>query len=96
MKHIKSCLTFLSKHYLAFSVLLFGSIQNAFATGIDTGKIPDFKIPGVDNNTKDPIQIVYIVGKALVALAAVLFSAWAIFNVVKALIKTYNLSLIHI
>lgn len=77
------------QHYLAFSVMFFGAMQNALA-GPDAGKIPDFKIPGVDSNTKDPMEIIFIVAKALATLTAVLFAVWCILTVVKALIKTYN------
>lgn len=79
-----------SQRYLAFSVMFFGAMQNALAAGPDAGKIPDFKIPGVDINTKDPMEIIFIVAKALATLAAVLFGAWCILTVVRALIKTYN------
>ena len=90
MNYIKSSLQFLSKSYFAFALLVSSAMQSAFAKGIDTGKIPEFKIPGVDNNSKDPMQIVYIVAKSFVALAAILLSAWAIMTVAKALVKTYN------
>ncbi|PJG84805.1 DUF2976 domain-containing protein [Conservatibacter flavescens] len=79
-----------SQRYLAVMLFCFGAIQNAFAAGPDASKIPDFQIPGVDSNTKDPMEIIYIVVKSLVTLAAVLFAAWCIMTVVKALIKTYN------
>lgn len=79
-----------SQRYLAVILLCFATVQNVFAAGPDASKIPDFQIPGVDSNTKDPFEIIYIVVKALVTLAAVLFAAWCIMTVVKALIKTYN------
>lgn len=97
MKLIKSCFQRVSNRFLALITLFWLSIGDVFATGggsngrgIDTSKIPDFKIPGVDSNTKDPMEIIIIVGKSLVALAAVLFAAASILVVVKALIKTYN------
>ncbi|MFZ7230579.1 DUF2976 domain-containing protein [Avibacterium avium] len=79
-----------AQRYLAFSLICFGAMQNAFAAGPDATKIPDFKIPGVDSNTKDPMEIIFIVGKSLATLFAVLFAVWCILTVVKALIKTYN------
>lgn len=79
-----------AQRYLAFSVLCLGAVQNALAAGPDASKIPDFKIPGVDSNTTDPMEIIWIVGKSLVTLAAVLFSAWCIYAVVRALIRTYT------
>ncbi|WP_226537683.1 DUF2976 domain-containing protein [Avibacterium paragallinarum] len=79
-----------AQRYLAFSVLCLGAVQNAFAAGPDASKIPDFKIPGVDSNTTDPMEIIFIVAKALATLASVLFAVWCILTVVKALIKTYN------
>ena len=36
------------------------------------------------------MEIIFFVAKGLATLAAVLFAAWAILTVVKALIKTYN------
>lgn len=90
MNYIKSSLQFLSKSYFAFALLVSSAMQSAFAKGIDTSKIPEFKIPGVDNNSKDPMEIVYIVAKSFVALGAILLSAWAIMTVAKALVKTYN------
>lgn len=94
MKLIKSFFQNVSSRFLAVVTLLWLSVENAFATGggngINASKIPDFKIPGVDSNTKDPMEIIYLVAKGLATLAAVLFAAWAILTVVKALIKTYN------
>lgn len=95
MKLIKSFFQNVSSRFLAVVTLLWLSVENAFATGggngINASKIPDFKIPGVDsNNTKDPMEIIFLVAKGLATLAAVLFAAWAILTVVKALIKTYN------
>ncbi|HHF3463707.1 DUF2976 domain-containing protein [Haemophilus parainfluenzae] len=94
MKLIKSFFQNVSSRFLAVVTLLWLSVENAFATGggngINASKIPDFKIPGVDSNTKDPMEIIFFVAKGLATLAAVLFAAWAILTVVKALIKTYN------
>lgn len=94
MKLIKSFFQNVSSRFLAVGTLLWLSVENAFATGggngINASKIPDFKIPGVDSNTKDPMEIIFFVAKGLATLAAVLFAAWAILTVVKALIKTYN------
>jgi hypothetical protein len=94
MKLIKSFFQNVSSRFLAVVTLLWLSVENAFATGggngINASKIPDFKIPGVDSNTKDPMEIIFLVAKGLATLAAVLFAAWAILTVVKALIKTYN------
>lgn len=94
MKLIKSFFQNVSSRFLAVVTLLWLSVENAFATGggngINASKLPDFKIPGVDSNTKDPMEIIYLVAKGLATLAAVLFAAWAILTVVKALIKTYN------
>ena len=96
MTLIKSSFQKLSNRFLAVMTLLWVSMENASATGggggsgINAAKIPDFKIPGVDSNTKDPMEIIFFVAKGLATLAAVLFAAWAILTVVKALIKTYN------
>ena len=94
MKLIKSFFQNVSSRFLAVVTLLWLSVENAFATGggngINASKIPDFKIPGVDSNTKDPMEISYLVAKSLATLCAVLFAAWSIMTVVKALIKTYN------
>lgn len=94
MKLIKSFFQNISSRFLAVVTLLWLSVENAFATGggngINASKIPDFKIPGVDSNTKDPMEIIFFVAKGLATLAAVLFAAWSILTVVKALIKTYN------
>lgn len=94
MKLIKSFFQNVSSRFLAVVTLLWLSVENAFATGggngINASKIPDFKIPGVDSNTKDPMEVIFFVAKGLATLAAVLFAAWAILTVVKALIKTYN------
>lgn len=94
MKLIKSFFQNVSSRFLAVVTLLWLSVENAFATGggngINASKIPDFKIPGVDSNTKDPMEIIYLVAKSLATLCAILFAAWSIMTVVKALIKTYN------
>lgn len=94
MKLIKSFFQNVSSRFLAVVTLLWLSVGNAFATGggngINASKIPDFKIPGVDSNTKDPMEIIYLVAKSLATLCAILFAAWSIMTVVKALIKTYN------
>ena len=94
MKLIKSFFQNVSSRFLAVVTLLWLSVENAFATGggngINASKIPDFKIPGVDRNTKDQMEIIYLVAKSLATLCAVLFAAWSIMTVVKALIKTYN------
>ncbi len=94
MKLIKSFFQNVSSRFLAVVTLLWLSVENAFATGggngINASKIPDFKIPGVDSNTKDPMEIIYLVAKSLATLFAILFAAWSIMTVVKALIKTYN------
>ena len=96
MTLIKSFSRAVSGRFLTVMTLCWLSIENAFATGggggngINAAKIPDFKIPGVDSNTKDPMEIIFFVAKGLATLAAVLFAAWAILTVVKALIKTYN------
>ena len=94
MTLIKSFSQAVSGRFLTVMTLCWLSIENAFATGggggINANKIPDFKIPGVDSNTKDPMEIIYLVAKSLATLAAILFAAWAILTVVKALVKTYN------
>ena len=94
MKLIKSFFQNVSSRFLAVVTLLWLSVENAFATGggngINASKIPDFKSPGVDCNTKDPMEIIYLVAKSLATLCAILFAAWSIMTVVKALIKTYN------
>ncbi|MCI5764659.1 DUF2976 domain-containing protein [Actinobacillus porcinus] len=96
MKIIKSFYQSCSSRYFAFMFFLWGSIQNAVANtsgssgGVDASKIPDFKIPGVDSGTKDPMEIIAIVAKSLVTLAAILMAAGAILVVVKALISIYN------
>ena len=94
MKLIKSFFQNVSSRFLAVVTLLWLSVENAFATGggngINASKIPDFKIPGVDSNTKDPMEIIYLAAKSLATLCAILFAAWSIMTVVKALIKTYN------
>lgn len=97
MKLLKSCIQSVSSRYHAFMLMLWGLAGNVLASGggsggsgINASKIPDFKIPGVDSNTKDPMEIIYIVAKSLATLASVLFAAWCILTVVKALIKTYN------
>ena len=62
MKLIKSFFQNVSSRFLAVVTLLWLSVENAFATGggngINASKIPDFKIPGVDSNTKDPMEII--------------------------------------
>ncbi|MDG2961714.1 DUF2976 domain-containing protein [Exercitatus varius] len=90
MNKIKSFFQKLSQHYLSTMLLLWGTAQQALAAGPDASKIPEFKIPGVDSTTKDPIEIITIVAKSLVTLAAVLLAAGSIFVVVKALISIYN------
>ncbi|OOF81980.1 hypothetical protein BKG92_07620 [Rodentibacter ratti] len=97
MHLIKPYFQTVSSRFLVSMILLWLSISDAFATGggsgsrgIDTSKIPDFKIPGVDSNTKDPMEILVIVGKGLVFLAALALAAGSILVVAKALIKTYN------
>lgn len=94
---VKLSLQTISNRYTAGMLLVWGFIGNAFAEGagggsggIDASKIPDFKIPGVDSSTKDPMQIIYLVAKSLATLAAVLFAVWCILTVVRALISTYN------
>ncbi|MGR3807774.1 Protein of unknown function [Pasteurella testudinis DSM 23072] len=89
MKTCQSLTQSLSQRYLAFMLLMWSSIQSAFAAP-DASKIPDFKIPGVDSETKDVTEILWLIGKAIVTLAAVLLAAGAIFVVVKALISIYN------
>ncbi|MDH2924858.1 DUF2976 family protein [Nicoletella semolina] len=79
-----------AQRYLAFSVLCFGAVQNALAAGPDASKIPDFKIPGIDSNTTDPLEIVWIVFKGVAVIAAVCIAALCILVVAKSLIKTYN------
>lgn len=100
MRAVKMSFQSISNRYMAMMLLLWGFVGNAFAegvggggsgsNGIDASKIPDFKIPGVDSNTKDPVQIIYLVVKSLATLAAILFAVWCILTVVKALISTYN------
>ncbi|TYG35299.1 DUF2976 domain-containing protein [Lonepinella koalarum] len=90
MNKLKSCCKTLSQYYFSAMLWLWGTMQQALADGPDATKIPDFKIPGVDSTTKDPIEIITIVAKSLVTLAAVLLAAGAIFVVVKALISIYN------
>ncbi|MGX2956072.1 DUF2976 domain-containing protein [Ursidibacter arcticus] len=90
MKIIKSLYQSCTSRYFALMLFLWASIQNAFAEGVDASKIPDFKIPGVDSSTKDPMEIIAIVAKSLVTLAAILLAAGAILVVVKALISIYN------
>lgn len=90
MSRIKSLTKHLHSRYLAVMLVFWGTIQNAFAAGPDASKIPDFQIPGVDSNTKDPMEILWIVGKSIITLFAVLLAAGAIFVVVKALISIYN------
>lgn len=96
---VKLSLQTISNRYTAGMLLVWGFIGNAFAEGAGggsgsgggiTANIPDFKIPGVNSDTKDPMQIIYFVAKALVTLAAVLFAAWCIYTVVGALISTYT------
>lgn len=87
---VKQGWQWVSARHLAFMLLCFGTVQNVFAAGPDASKIPDFQIPGVDSNTKDPMEILWIVGKGVVTLLAVLLAAAAIFVVVKALVSIYN------
>lgn len=89
MSRIKSLTKHLHSRYLAVMLWFWGTIQNVFAAP-DASKIPDFQIPGVDSNTKDPLEIIWIVVKSIVTLAAVVFAAWAILTVVKALISIFN------
>lgn len=90
MSRIKSLTKHLHSRYLAVMIFFWGTIQHAFAAGPDASKIPDFQIPGVDSNTKDPMEIIWIVLKGLVTLGAVILAAVAILTVVKALIGIYN------
>lgn len=91
MTLIKSFSQAVSGRFLTVMTLCWLSIENAFATGGGGGGgINANKIPGVDSNTKDPMEIIYLVAKSLATLAAILFAAWAILTVVKALVKTYN------
>lgn len=87
---VKQGWQWVSACYLAFMLLCFGTVQNVFAAGPDASKIPDFQIPGVDSNTKDPMEIIWIVVKSIVTLFAVLLAAVSIFVVVKALISIYH------
>ncbi|KOE64188.1 DUF2976 domain-containing protein [Aggregatibacter actinomycetemcomitans] len=80
----------IARYYFTLMLFLWGGMQNAVAKGIYPNKIPDFKIPGVDSNSKDPMEIIYLVAKSLVTLAAILLSAIAVGVVAKALVKTYN------
>ncbi|QLB12782.1 DUF2976 family protein [Bisgaardia hudsonensis] len=89
MKIIKLFYQFCSSKYLTFMLFFWGCIQNVFAAP-DPSKIPDFKIPGVDTNTKDPTEILLIVGKSIVTLAAIFIAASAILVVAKALISIYS------
>lgn len=89
MNRFKSLTKHLHNRYLAVMLFLWGTIQNAIAAP-DASKIPDFQIPGVDSNTKDPLEIIWIVVKGIVTLAAVILAAVAIMTVVKALIGIYN------
>ncbi|MDW0618246.1 DUF2976 domain-containing protein [Mannheimia haemolytica] len=90
MRRIQSIAKHLHSRYLAVMLFFWGTIHNALAAGPDASKIPDFQIPGVDSNTKDPMEIIWIVAKGFVTLVAVLLAAVAIFVVVKALISIYN------
>lgn len=89
----KACWQFVMNRYTAFVLALFGFAGSAWASGgsgPDVSKLPDFKVPGVNSNTKDPMEIVFLVVKGLVTLAAVLFAAWSILAVVKALVTTFQ------
>lgn len=90
MNPIKSISQKFHHRYLTVMLFLWGTIQSAFAAGPDASKIPDFQIPGIDSNTKDPTAIIWIVLKGLVTLAAVILAAAAILTVVKSLISIYN------
>lgn len=94
MNLVKSYFQTVSSHFSVLMTLLLLSVNNAFAAGgvngIDTSKIPDFKIPGVDSNTNDPMQILFIVLKSGIALVAVVFIVWGGLSVARALIRTYN------
>lgn len=85
MPRIKSVFNAFST-FILLSVI---STQNAFAA-LDASKIPDFKIPGVDSSTKDPIEIIGLVAKGIVTLFAILLAAYAIFRVAMALASTYG------
>lgn len=90
MSRTKFITQYLHSRYLAVMLFFWGTIQKGFAAGPDASKIPDFQIPGVDSNTKDPMEIIWIVLKGLVTLGAVILAAVAILTVVKALISIYN------
>lgn len=89
MSRIKLLTQHFHNRYLAVMLFLWSAIQSAFAAP-DASKIPDFQIPGVDSNTKDPMEIIWIVLKSIVTLGAVILAALAIMTVVKALISIYN------
>ncbi|OOF39169.1 hypothetical protein BKK47_07300 [Rodentibacter mrazii] len=94
MHLIKPYFQTVSSHFSVLMTLLLLSVNNAVAAGgvhgIDTSKIPDFKIPGVDSNTNDPMQILFIVLKSGIALVAIVFIVWGGLSVARALIRTYN------
>lgn len=94
MNLVKSYFQTVSSHFSVLMTLFLLSVNNAFAAGgvngIDTSKIPDFKIPGVDSNTNDPMQILFIVLKSGIALVAIVFIVWGGLSVARALIRTYN------
>ena len=89
----KACWQFVMNRYTAFVLALFGFAGSAWASGgsgPDASKLPDFKVPGVNSNTKDTMEIIFLVAKGLVTLAAVLFAVWCILAVVKALVTTFQ------
>ena len=80
----KACWQFVMNRYTAFVLALFGFAGSAWASGgsgPDASKLPDFK---------DPMEIIFLVAKGLVTLAAVLFAVWCILAVVKALVTTFQ------
>ncbi|MDH3000194.1 hypothetical protein A1D23_08365 [Chelonobacter oris] len=89
MKTLQYIKQYVSQRYIAVMLLCWGSLQSAFAAP-DASKIPDFKIPGVGSDTTDVTEILWLLGKSIATLFAVLLAAGAIFVVVKALIGIYN------
>ena len=80
----KACWQFVMNRYTAFVLALFGFAGSAWASGgsgPDASKLPDFKVP---------MEIIFLVAKGLVTLAAVLFAVWCILAVVKALVTTFQ------